>query len=1312
MAGKKKSGGQVDFKVTASGLNKVEKDAKKAGSGFNTLDKNARSADRGMKGASQMSSNATKNFSKMSQGISGGLVPAYATLAAQLFALDALFRFLKDAADFRVLAQGQEAFAATTGRAMKTIAREIQAATAAQITFKEASQAAAIGLAAGLSPQQMKELGEAAKVISVALGRDVTDSFNRLVRGVTKAEPELLDELGIILRLEEASVRYASALGLNKNQLTTFQKSQAVANEVLRQSEERYGAIAEMLGDDSVNQLNKLSVAFDEVLNRFRNFIGPIAEFFGTFLVNNIESATAAMGIFAASITGGLLRQAIPTIDTRGAASQVQENLGNLLLEGDTDASKARKARMLAGTADEKDLAIYQRSLKAKESSLLSFEKVSRAEATRTFNLLKLQRQQMVVESSVGFARMRAKFVMELYTMQAEHGKVMGAIKMGFVSLGRVASGIMRFAGFIGMAVMIFQMAKQLINQFRKVDKTIEELENKTESLTRAQEQLNDELRKTRDVFQKGLFKTASQEIEAIGNAFQSADLTNRIHDYNAMKIALGANNEKVQEFGSELRDTLLILGEYNPRFKEFAEMVEHQPDQLNKSAGELNQLSQEYILQGQAIKAVAEATANASKQLNNYIQSLPKVAYQDVIISMEQMRLGYEQIIAGQEKHGNDATEFKNKLAQVTGQMDAYSVISKAAFENTSMLNEVQLQMAKGKHAIFGDKGQLDRLKAVSTDMRKMFDAQIAVFQAESNLRDAERNGGEALLEIRKQQLLTAKQMEDIALNTLASSVAMENVAFRVNKMIMEGLTDELGNALGKVLRGETGAFENFGDALAKKLTDAIGDKIAENIMKITYGGTPLDPTYQQELFKQSLKDSFKEGFEDKDSPLQKGGVSVAGTIYSAMIDAGNAHVKGLYDAQIGLQEARVAEAKGRQTTQQNIVTGYKNTIERYKTGGVLEKEQAENKSDIEKLQAQMEAEYNRVLSARMEFHAQGGGGENAFIRFLHKYTTPNGIAALLGGSTEADKKYAENFLKEDKEYQVLEKNLKQLQNTSTDLSDEVADGARKLSIANAELDGAERSLKEFDKGVVSAQEALDKMQANPPKYTSNVYDPNMQDPGKTQNENSNPTSTTPSVGTIDPDYFGKKAEELFPELFKVFDDGSGDMSFGQNVLKFGTAITQFATLTAQGMALAGKQEEAADIMLEVAKIQMALAMAEMAIQLKSLFPARYGGIMSHSGKSFSAGGISDGPQSGYNATLHGTEAVIPLGNDRAIPVKMQGAMGSNNVNVTVNVDQNGQASTLLTGDGAAQLGRTIAAIAQDTIAKEQRAGGLLSSI
>ena len=41
----------------------------------------------------------------------------------------------------------------------------------------------------------------------------------------------------------------------------------------------------------------------------------------------------------------------------------------------------------------------------------------------------------------------------------------------------------------------------------------------------------------------------------------------------------------------------------------------------------------------------------------------------------------------------------------------------------------------------------------------------------------------------------------------------------------------------------------------------------------------------------------------------------------------------------------------------------------------------------------------------------------------------------------------------------------------------------------------------------------------------------------------------------------------------------------------------------------------------------------------------------------SFATGGISSGPMGGYQALLHGTEAVVPLPNGRSIPVEVQGS-------------------------------------------------------
>jgi hypothetical protein len=56
----------------------------------------------------------------------------------------------------------------------------------------------------------------------------------------------------------------------------------------------------------------------------------------------------------------------------------------------------------------------------------------------------------------------------------------------------------------------------------------------------------------------------------------------------------------------------------------------------------------------------------------------------------------------------------------------------------------------------------------------------------------------------------------------------------------------------------------------------------------------------------------------------------------------------------------------------------------------------------------------------------------------------------------------------------------------------------------------------------------------------------------------------------------------------------------------------------------------------------------------------------------SFSGGGIASGPSSGYPATLHGTEAVVPLPDGKTIPVSLEG-MGGDGGGSTVNITMNG---------------------------------------
>jgi hypothetical protein len=130
----------------------------------------------------------------------------------------------------------------------------------------------------------------------------------------------------------------------------------------------------------------------------------------------------------------------------------------------------------------------------------------------------------------------------------------------------------------------------------------------------------------------------------------------------------------------------------------------------------------------------------------------------------------------------------------------------------------------------------------------------------------------------------------------------------------------------------------------------------------------------------------------------------------------------------------------------------------------------------------------------------------------------------------------------------------------------------------------------------------------------------------------------------------------------------------------------------------------------LAAAYMTAAAMTALRAMGLPGLPAGRYGGIMSPSGKSFAYGGVASGPQSGYQATLHGNEAVIPLGNDKSIPVHLNGGGGQNTVNVTVNMS-GGQGQTQTQGDGAMQgLGRSIGGLVQQHLQQEMRPGGLLN--
>lgn len=97
-----------------------------------------------------------------------------------------------------------------------------------------ASKAAMLGV--GNSAAELGPLLLIARDRAQRLGLDSTQAFNDLVEGLGKAEPEILDNLGLTVNLTQVYGAYAKELGTTAQALTTAQKSQALLNEVLRQA--------------------------------------------------------------------------------------------------------------------------------------------------------------------------------------------------------------------------------------------------------------------------------------------------------------------------------------------------------------------------------------------------------------------------------------------------------------------------------------------------------------------------------------------------------------------------------------------------------------------------------------------------------------------------------------------------------------------------------------------------------------------------------------------------------------------------------------------------------------------------------------------------------------------------------------------------------------------------------------------------------------------------------------------------------------------------------------------------------------------
>jgi hypothetical protein len=155
--------------------------------------------------------------------------------------------------------------------------------------FQQANNAMVLGVSK--NSEEMAEMFDIAQRLGRALGRDTASSVESLVTGIGRQSRLMLDNIGIIVKADEAYESYAKKLGINVDQLTDAEKKQAFLNATMESAR----AKVKTLGDEtftSQDVYDQLSSATTNLATATGDLLAPRMTQMAKFFTNVAKSAT------------------------------------------------------------------------------------------------------------------------------------------------------------------------------------------------------------------------------------------------------------------------------------------------------------------------------------------------------------------------------------------------------------------------------------------------------------------------------------------------------------------------------------------------------------------------------------------------------------------------------------------------------------------------------------------------------------------------------------------------------------------------------------------------------------------------------------------------------------------------------------------------------------------------------------------------------------------------------------------------------------------------------------------------------------
>lgn len=272
------------------------------------------------------------------------------------------------------------------------VVEDVQTATTGLLSEGAIAKAAAMFDAFGMDITQLDEaLGEVAKT-SIRTGESIEMLTDSLVTGIARESAMRLDNLGVIVKVEEATARAAATTGKATDALTAQERKAALLQIVLERLADANRNVS-LSGQSQAASLQRVSAAWDDYVMTGKRFLADVAVGVVDFFTGSERAARAHRSAIydvgaAMQDTERVYSQAISamTADTREFTGALVDAQRKAAWAARTDAKAAEIRRAEAERAAARvdaELQVARRNIYRKAVDEAQAESTFRAEAAR-----------------------------------------------------------------------------------------------------------------------------------------------------------------------------------------------------------------------------------------------------------------------------------------------------------------------------------------------------------------------------------------------------------------------------------------------------------------------------------------------------------------------------------------------------------------------------------------------------------------------------------------------------------------------------------------------------------------------------------------------------------------------------------------------------------------------------------------------------------------------------------------------------------------------------------------------------------------